>query len=289
VTDAATPTVSVVVPSYRNANYIQATIDSILAQTFTDFELLVSDHSSDDGTWDLLQSYTDPRLTATRFPAGGGAPANWNAVSARATGRFVKLVCGDDLLAPDALEKQVAALEAQSTAVLAASRRRLIDATGEPLLDSRGLGSLAGLVPGVTAIKELVRSGTNLLGEPACVLIRRDALESVGGWDGAQPYLIDQATYMRVLGRGDLVTVPGTLASFRLSDAQWSVRLAASQARQAAAVHRAYGKAYPTIVTNSDVRLGNARARLMSVLRRAAYLRWRNRMVAPPTPPVPTS
>lgn len=281
MSDAATPTVSVVVPSYQNAAYIVATIDSVLAQTFTDFELLVSDHSSTDGTWELLQGYTDPRITLTRYPTGGGAPANWNAVTAQATGRYIKLVCGDDLLAPDALEKQVAALQSHPTAVLAASRRSLIDAVGEPLMESRGLGSLTGLVPGMTAIKALVRSGTNLLGEPACVLVRRDSLESVGGWDGAQPYLIDQATYMHVLRHGDLLAVPGTLASFRLSDTQWSVALAASQARQAAAVHRAYGDLYPTEVTRSDVRVGNARARVMSLARRAAYIRWRRRMVAP--------
>jgi glycosyltransferase involved in cell wall biosynthesis len=136
------PGVSVVVPSYQNARYIRETIDSILAQTYTDFELVVSDHSSTDGTWDIVSSYNDPRLRRWKQPAGGGAPANWNAATARARGQFIKLVCGDDLIAPNSLELQVAALEASPGAVLAASRRRIVDASGEPLISRRGLGPL---------------------------------------------------------------------------------------------------------------------------------------------------
>jgi glycosyltransferase involved in cell wall biosynthesis len=278
--DVGVPGVSVVVPSYQNARYIRETIDSILAQTYTDFELVVSDHSSTDGTWDIVSSYNDPRLRRWKQPAGGGAPANWNAATARARGQFIKLVCGDDLIAPNSLELQVAALEASPGAVLAASRRRIVDASGEPLISRRGLGPLTGQVPGSHAVRALVRAGTNLLGEPACVLVRRAALEAAGGWDGTHPYLIDQATYINVLAHGDLVALDETLASFRLSDTQWSVALAASQARQAVAVHRDVARRLPDAVSSWDVRLGNARARLMAVARRAAYLRWRKRMTA---------
>jgi len=49
------PRVSVVIPTYQNADFIAETIESVLAQTYDDFEVVVSDHSSDDGTWDILQ------------------------------------------------------------------------------------------------------------------------------------------------------------------------------------------------------------------------------------------
>ncbi len=85
---------------------------SILGQTFTDFELVVSDHSSTDGTWEALQPFAaDPRVRLSRLAPGGGGPANFNAVTDLATGEFIKLVCGDDLLSPDSLAEQVAALE----------------------------------------------------------------------------------------------------------------------------------------------------------------------------------
>ena len=80
-----TPRVSVVVPSFNNARFIEATMDSILAQTFADFELVVADHSSSDGTWALLQPYSaDPRVRLLRTEAGGGAPRNWDRVTAAA-------------------------------------------------------------------------------------------------------------------------------------------------------------------------------------------------------------
>ena len=107
-----TPRVSVVVPAYNSVAFIDATMRSILAQTFSDFELVVSDHSSTDGTWEALQQFTaDPRVRLSRLASGGGAPANWNAVTDLATGEFIKLVCGDDLLYPDSLAEQVAALK----------------------------------------------------------------------------------------------------------------------------------------------------------------------------------
>ena len=140
-----TPRVSVVVPAYNSVGYLAATVDSILGQTFTDFELIISDHSSTDGSWELLQRYADePRVTLTRQPAGGGAAANWNAVTAAATGEYVKLVCSDDLLYPHALAEQVAALDAHPGAVLAAARRDIVDARGEVLIKSRGLQGIEG-------------------------------------------------------------------------------------------------------------------------------------------------
>ena len=99
-----TPRVSVVVPSYNNASFIEATMDSILAQTFEDFELVVADHSSADGTWERLQRYrTDPRVRLLRTETGGGAPRNWERVTAAARGELLKLVCGDDIIYPDCL------------------------------------------------------------------------------------------------------------------------------------------------------------------------------------------
>ena len=106
-----TPRVSVVVPAYNSVAFIDATMRSILGQSFTEFELVVSDHSSTDGTWEALQRFAaDPRVRLSRLASGGGASANFNAVTDLATGEFIKLVCGDDLLSPDSLAEQVAAL-----------------------------------------------------------------------------------------------------------------------------------------------------------------------------------
>lgn len=284
-----TARISVVVPSYNSVEFISATMQSILAQTLSDFELLVSDHSSTDGTWEALQQFTaDPRVRLSRLPSGGGAPANWKAVTDLATGEFIKLVCGDDLLTPDSLAEQVGALEAHPSAVMAASPRDVIDAVGRPVLRNRGLAGLRGEVKGAEAIRRTVLAGTNIYGEPASVLFRRAALVDAGGWDGRFPYLIDQATYCAVLRRGSLVAVPRSLAAFRVSESQWSVQLVRAQAQQAIAFSQEFAAAHPGLLSRRDLQIASMRARANAVARRAVY-RWLGRRMRSHAPPIATA
>jgi glycosyltransferase involved in cell wall biosynthesis len=252
-------------------------MNSILGQTFTEFELVVSDHSSTDGTWEALQRFSsDPRVRLSRLASGGGASANWNAATDRATGEFIKLVCGDDLLSPDSLAEQVAALDARPSAVMAASPRDVVDAAGTPVLRNRGLAGLRGEVDGAQAIRRTVLAGTNIFGEPASVLFRRAALVDVGGWDARFPYLIDQATYCAVLLRGSLVTVPRSLSAFRVSQSQLSLQLVRAQAEQFIGFSREFAVAHPGLLGPRHLLVGGLRARANAYGRRVVY-RWLGR------------
>ena len=279
-----TPRVSVVVPSYNNASFIEATMDSILAQTFEDFELVVADHSSVDGTWERLQRYaTDPRVRLLRTEAGGGAPRNWERVTTVARGELVKLVCGDDIIYPDCLQAQVEAMDADPSVVLVAARRDLVDARGGLVKAGRGLAGLTRRVPGRVAVRHTVVAGSNIFGEPACVLIRREALERAGGWDGRDPFVIDEATYAKVLLLGDFHGIDKALAAFRLSSSQWSVHLAREQSAQVIAFHHRLADAEPGLLSRTDLLRGDTRARAMAYARRLAYL-WVGRRMNAPTP-----
>jgi glycosyltransferase involved in cell wall biosynthesis len=272
-----TPRVSVVVPVYNSVAFIDATMRSILAQTFSDFELVVSDNSSTDGTWEALQQFTaDSRVRLNRSASNVGAPANFNAVTNLATGEFLKLVCADDLVYPDCLAEQVAALAAHPSAVMAASTRDVIDAAGVPVLRNRGLAGLRGEVSGAEAIRRTVLAGTNIFGEPASVLFKRGALVDAGGWDVRFPYLIDETTYCAVLLRGNLVAVPRSLAAFRVSESQWGMQLMRAQANQAIDFSREFAAAHPGLLGPRDLLVGKTRARANAVARRAVY-RWLGR------------
>lgn len=274
------PTVSVVVPSYNSAAFIAETMDSILAQTFTDFEVVVSDHSSTDGTWEILQGYaSDPRVRLVRNDPGGGAPANWKRVSAEASGEYLKLVCGDDLIAPASLERQVAPMVADPSVVLVASPRKLIDARGNILVAGRGLGGFSGTAPGAAAARRTVLLGTNIFGEPGCVLFRRSAFDAAGGWDDGDPFVIDQATYCNVLMLGRFHAVDEVLASFRISDQQWSVDLAKQQSDQVVSFHHRLARNNPGLLSRTDLVRGDTMARGMAVARRLTYL-WLGRKTA---------
>lgn len=275
------PRVSVVVPTYQNAAYVEATIESILAQTFTDFELLVADHGSTDGTWAALARFAaDPRVTLWQTPPGGGAPANWQAVSDAARGEFLKLVCGDDLLYPTCLREQVDAMDAHPEVTLVCARRDVVDAHGAQVLGGRGMARIRGRHEGRAAIRRSVRSGTNIFGEPAAVLMRRADLVAVGGWWADHPYVIDLATYVLVLLRGDLYAVDRSLAAFRVSDSQWSVELADRQARQVVEFHEALAARAPGLLSRTDLRRGALMARGLARARHTVYRLLRRRMRA---------
>jgi glycosyltransferase involved in cell wall biosynthesis len=278
------PRVSVVVPSYNNAGFIEATMDSILAQTFEDFELVVADHSSADGTWERLRRYrTDPRVRLLRTETGGGAPRNWARVTSMARGELVKLVCGDDIIYPNCLRLQVEAMDANPSVVLVAAQRDLIDARGGMIKARRGLAGLTGRVPGRVAVRHTVVAGSNIFGEPACVLVRRETLEHAGGWDGRHPYVIDEATYVNVLLHGEFLGIDKALAAFRLSNSQWSVHLAREQSNQVVGFHHRLAQDAPGLLSRADLLRGDARARAMAYVRRLAYL-WVGRRMHQETP-----
>ncbi len=276
----AAPRVSVVIPAYNNARDIEATMHSVLRQDYRDFEVVIADHASSDGTAEVIARFADdPRVRIlSPTPAGGGAMANWSRVAAHARGELLKLLCGDDLITPDALRQQVAAFDAHPDAVLVACRRNLVDAAGRELLAARGLAGLRGRVDGAQAVCASILAGTNIFGEPGCVMMRRDVFERVGGWDDRFPYLIDQASYSRVMMEGSMVALDAVQASFRISATQWSVRLVKQQSSQAIAFHEDFHARYPDLLSKAQLRRGNRRATWMAYARRLAYLWLRRRM-----------
>ncbi len=273
-----TPRISVVVPAYNNALTIAETLRSVLDQDGVDLELIVADHSSTDETRSVLAAFADdPRVRILDTPAGGGAGRNWNRVTTAATGEYLKLVCGDDIVLPGTLARQADLLES-SGAVLTACRRNVVDAQGTVLIRGWGLRGLSRAVDGAAAVRAAVRAGSNLFGEPASVMMRREALVTGGGWDDRFPYLIDQATYSRVLLQGGFVPDTEIGATFRLSNTQWSVALTREQSRQARAFHRQLHLDHPDVISAADRRIGDVRAGIMARARKMTYRLLRRRM-----------
>ena len=127
----ASPAVTVGVPVYNAGQYLTETLRSILAQTFTDFELVISDNASTDGTRDICDSFAraDSRIRYVRQPANIGAPRNHNALVALARGRYFKWSSASDLIEPGFLAACVPILESRRDVALVYSRTRFFDAT----------------------------------------------------------------------------------------------------------------------------------------------------------------
>ena len=134
------PRVSVGLPVYNGDAYLAETVESILCQTLSDFELVISDNASTDGTEEVCRSYAagDRRVRYVRQPRNIGASANYNAVAWMARAPLLKWAAHDDVCAPTYLERCVQILDADPAAVLCHSRPRLIDAHGQPLTSYQG-------------------------------------------------------------------------------------------------------------------------------------------------------
>jgi glycosyltransferase involved in cell wall biosynthesis len=124
-----TPTVSIGLPVRDGAHYVAEAIESILAQTFADFELIISDNASSDATASICESYAarDRRIRYYRHPHNLGASYNFNFVFRRATGAHFKWAAHDDLIRPAFLQRTLAALEANPEAVLCQSLVQVVD------------------------------------------------------------------------------------------------------------------------------------------------------------------
>lgn len=116
------PRVTVLMPVHNVEKHLAAALDSILAQTFTDFELLVIDDCSTDGTAALLDRYTDPRIVRTRNERNLGLVETLNRGIDRARGAYIARMDGDDVCLPDRLAAQVAYLDAHPDTVLVGTK-----------------------------------------------------------------------------------------------------------------------------------------------------------------------
>ena len=106
--------VSVVIPAYNRERYLADAVDSVLAQTFTDFELLIVDDGSRDRTVEIAKSYRDPRIRLVRHERNRGVAAARNTGVAEARGAYVAFLDSDDVAYPDRLARQVAFLDAHT-------------------------------------------------------------------------------------------------------------------------------------------------------------------------------
>lgn len=236
-----TPRVSVCIPTYRGAATIGQAIDSVLGQSFGDFELIVVDDGSPDDTVAQVQALSDPRLRCVRNERNLGPQGNWNRCLELARGDYVKILPHDDLLHPHCLARQARVLDDDGADDLALvfSARDVIGPDGRVLIRQRGpKGRAEGPLGRAEVLRHCVGQGTNTIGEPGAVLFRRRLAELVGGFDQRHPYVIDLEYWLRLLQHGRAWYCDESLASFRVWRGSWSVALGRRQSHDFRALMR---------------------------------------------------
>ena len=129
---AAVPRLTLGLPVYNGERFLAASLDALLAQTYSDFELIISDNGSTDRTIEIARHYQsiDPRVRYIRHPQNRGSTFNHNFVIEQSRGEFFKWASDDDLYAPDLLQRCIDALDSFPEISLAHAWTALIDEAG---------------------------------------------------------------------------------------------------------------------------------------------------------------
>jgi glycosyltransferase involved in cell wall biosynthesis len=226
------PKVSICIPIYNAEKFIHETIASVLAQTYQDFEIVITDNCSTDGSAAIIQSFNDPRIRYMKNDSNIGAEGNWNKVLTLANGSYVKLLCADDVIYPTCLEEQVAVLDNPRNAnvVLVTSHKEVINQDGK-LVMTRKYPGKKGHINGLAALRKSLRRGTNIIGEPVAGLFRREILQKSGYYNGDNLYMIDIDLWSRMLKFGDLYVIDKVLYAFRISTQSLSTNIGFGQVK----------------------------------------------------------
>ena len=207
--------VSVCIPTYNYARFLGKAIESVLAQTWGEFELIVCDNASTDGTQEVIASFEDERIRAFRNDHNLGLFGNFSRCLELAQGDLVKFVCSDDWLDPRYLERTVPVMREHPGVALLTTAAHVVDEDGRIFgLASAELGP-GPVVPAATAIAAQAR-WLNLIGMPTSTLIRREAVAAAGGFDPRFAPASDIHLWLKLLARGDLGWVPEPLCSVRV-------------------------------------------------------------------------
>ena len=185
------PMVSVITPTYNRAHMLKDAIESVLAQTLTDWEHVIVDDGSTDGTAALVQDYVqrDSRIHYL-YRTNGGLPAARNAGLAEARSAYVAFLDDDDLFLPDKLKQQVAVM----------ARRPDLGLLYAPVREVHDNRDTAKSLPPrlIRTFEELFHGNTP---QVSSVLVRRACLDQVGGFDETLRHCQDYDLWLRLAAR----------------------------------------------------------------------------------------
>lgn len=205
--------VTVAIPSYNLAKFIGEAIESVLAQTFYDFELLIEDDGSTDDSCEVIASYNDPRISFVKRTENIGANGTTNNLVKRAQGDYIALLAADDVWEPTKLEKQVKYLGAHSECGIVFGHPRFMLEDGTPFkYPQEGIEDIQNM-PRV-AWQNRFKSGNCFF--IATSLYRRSLHDEIGFFTESLEILADLEWYVRIVKAHDIHIIQEPLAKVRL-------------------------------------------------------------------------
>lgn len=207
------PKVSVCIPNYNQGRFIGAAIQSVLNQTYKDFELIIVDNCSADNSVEVIKSFSDPRIRFYKNEKNIGMTRNWNRCISLAKGGYICILCADDLYLPHFLEKASSILDSNPAVGFVHSACKGIDSDGK----------ITGVFRPRNWKKDYIENGRNVLKRTALdnfalfptVMIRRRCFEILGRFDEDLSYSPDWEMWTRIALHYDVAYIAEPLACYR--------------------------------------------------------------------------
>lgn len=209
------PKVSVCIPTYNRTDFLRQSIESVLAQSFTDFELIISDNASQDSTVAIIHSFGDPRIVYQRHEKNIGLVNNWNSCLTAARGEYITIFHDDDLMLPDNLTLKVNALDLNENVGLVHSNFHIMDGNGSITKES---AHFIGPQDFMEASPTFLRN--SLLGfnrvNPPSAFIRKECFSKLGGFNSGLHFTPDFEYWMRISLHYDVLYLGKPLIAYRM-------------------------------------------------------------------------
>jgi glycosyltransferase involved in cell wall biosynthesis len=218
------PTVSVILPVYNCRRYLVEAVGSILAQTFTDWELIAVNDGSTDGSEELLRRFqSDPRVRRLDRPHSGIVGTLNDGIS-QARGQFIARMDADDRSHPDRLRRQLEFMRQHPECVALGCRCMAIDPDGDPIATIRCP------LEHEKIEAEFLRGFGHAMVHPA-VMFRREALNDIGGYRPEYQFVEDVDLFLRLAQHGRLANLEETLLDYRVHPTSTNVLKSEQQGR----------------------------------------------------------
>jgi glycosyltransferase involved in cell wall biosynthesis len=220
-----TPRVTVLVAVKDGLPWLRGAVESVLAQTYVDFELLLVDDASTDGSAEAATAFGDPRIRVLRNERNLGQVPSLNRGLAEARGEYVARLDADDVSLPDRLEQQVRVLDADPSVALVGTWLDVVDA------DGRLWGKLRGSVRDRAELVAAILVDRYPWGHPS-LMFRRDVVVGLGGYDASLAPAEDKDLYRRLALAGHSArSIDAPLVLYRRHEGQLSHEQAEVQRR----------------------------------------------------------
>jgi glycosyltransferase involved in cell wall biosynthesis len=214
------PKVSVCIPTYNHSCFLPETIESVLKQSYGDYELLIIDDCSTDHTRDIIEKYAnqDKRIISLINPVNRGMVKNWNLCLQIARGEYIKFLFDDDVFYSDkALEIMVSKLDGSADISLVSTARNIIDQKS-CIIDVISEYKHKNGCKGTDIIQDCLIEQKNKIGEPSAVIFRKKHTER--GFNERYRQIVDLEMWFHILELGRFVYIDNPLVSFRIHPAQ---------------------------------------------------------------------